>query len=254
VEFWQVVLDLALGLGIGLSLGLLGGGGSLLTVPALVYLVGQTPQAAISTSLAIVGANSMMGAAFHHRQGSLNWQVALVFGGAGMVVAYFSAGLSRFFSGTLLLVVFALLMIFISVLMLFKKERPSAAGDAPRHGWPAALLGGIGVGFLTGLLGVGGGFLIVPALVMLVGLPMYQAVGTSLIIIAANSLAGLAGHLQGGLFNLSLTLIFVSSGLIGTYIGARLAPRLPAARLRQAFALFVIILAVFLLLDNVPKL
>jgi uncharacterized protein len=254
VDILQILLDLALGFGIGLSLGLLGGGGSLLTVPALVYLVGQTPQAAISTSLAIVGANSMLGAAFHHRQGNLNWQVALIFGGAGMFVAYLSAGLSRFFSAPALLVIFALLMVSISSLMLLRKEPATPVDKKSRHSWPAALLGGAGVGFLTGLLGVGGGFLIVPVLVMLVGLPMYQAVGTSLVIIAANSLAGLAGHIQGEWFNISLTLIFVSAGLVGTYAGAKLAKRVPTQRLRQGFALFVIILAFFLLLDNFPKL
>jgi uncharacterized protein len=254
VELWQLLMDLALGFGIGLSLGLLGGGGSLLTVPALVYLVGQTPQAAISTSLAIVGANSALGAAFHHRQGSLNWQVAVVFGGSGMIVAYLSAGLSQYFSGPALLVIFALLMLFISSLMLFQTERPKLPAEKPHRGWLPALLGGAGVGFLTGLLGVGGGFMIVPTLVMLVGLPMYQAVGTSLVIIAANSLAGLAGHLQGGWFDLSLTLIFVSAGLMGTFVGARLAQRLPAALLRRAFAGFVIVLAIFLLIDNFPRL
>lgn len=254
MDFLQFLLDLGLGFGIGLSLGLLGGGGSLLTVPALVYLVGQSPQAAISTSLAIVGANSMLGAAFHHRQGSLNWQVALIFGGAGMIVAYLSAGLSRLFSASALLITFAVLMLVISGLMLFHKE-PSKVGEPkPIRGWPVALLGGAGVGFLTGLLGVGGGFLIVPALVMLIGLPMYQAVGTSLVIIAANSLAGLAGHIQGNWFNVSLTLIFVSAGLVGTYIGTKLASRLPASRLRQGFAVFVIILAIFLLIDNIPQL
>ncbi len=249
-----VPLDLALGFGIGLSLGLLGGGGSILTVPALVYLVGQTPQAAITTSLAIVGANSVLGASFHSHQGTLNWKVALVFGGAGMLVAYLAAGLSKLFSPAALLVAFAILMVLIGLLMILRRD-PSARESI--HGvqsWPLVVAGGAGVGLLTGILGVGGGFLIVPALVMLVGLPMGQAIGTSLVIIAANSLAGLLGHLGAGAFDLTLTLIFVATGLVGTFAGARLARRLPAARLRQAFAIFVIALAVFLLYDNLPKL
>lgn len=247
-------LDLLLGFGIGLSLGLLGGGGSILTVPALVYLVGQSPQAAVTTSLAIVGANSALGAFFHNLSGTCNWKVAAVFGGAGMVTAYLAAGLSKLFSPALLLVLFAVLMVLIALLMLLRKEGTNKGEACQNPRWPAVLAGGVGVGVLTGILGVGGGFLIVPALVMLVGLPMSQAVGTSLIIIAANSLAGFAGHLSTPGFDLSLTLIFVLAGLVGTFAGARLVSKIPAARLRQGFAFFVVILAIFLLYDNLPKL
>jgi uncharacterized protein len=248
----NVLLDLVLGFGIGLSLGLLGGGGSILTVPALVYLVGQSPQAAVTTSLAIVGGNSLLGAAFHNGHGTLNWKVAAFFGGAGMLTAFAAAGLSKHFSPAALLVAFGVLMLVVAALMLLRRDREGSAMQ--QRPWWVALLAGAGVGVLTGILGVGGGFLIVPALVMLVGLPMYQAVGTSLIIIAANSAAGLLGHLDQGLFDLSLTFIFVAAGLAGTFAGSRLAHRLPAARLKQAFALFVIVLAVFLLKDNLPKL
>ncbi len=248
----DLLLKLILGFGIGLSLGLLGGGGSILTVPALVYLVGQTPQAAVTTSLAIVGANSALGAAFHNAQGTLNWRVALSFGGAGMIVAYLAAGLSKLFSPAALLIAFALLMLVIGALMIF--QRPQTLETRASQSLPIILAGGAGVGLLTGVLGVGGGFLIVPALVMLVGLPMRQAIGTSLVVIAANSAAGLLGHLDSGMFDLSLTLIFVAAGLAGTLVGARLAHRLPAGRLRQTFALCVIGLALFLLYDNLPKL
>lgn len=158
-----LALDLLLGFGIGLSLGLLGGGGSILTVPALVYLVGQTPQAAVTTSLAIVGMNSAVGAAFHNRQGGLNWSIAAIFGGAGMIVAYFAAGLSKLFSPALLMVAFALLMLAVGGLMLFQTERPQISQDQKPKWW-VALLSGTVVGLLTGVLGVGGGFLIVPAL------------------------------------------------------------------------------------------
>ena len=250
-------LELALGFVIGLSLGLLGGGGSILTVPALVYLVGQSPQAAVTTSLAIVGANSLLGASFHGRQGSLHWRVALVFGGVGMIIAYLAAGLSKLFSPAGLLVAFAVLMLFVGALMLLRKDdgrSDDGRATCQKCNWPVVIASGAGVGLLTGLLGVGGGFLIVPALVMLVGLPMYQAVGTSLVIIAANSAAGLLGHLSSGLFDLVLTAIFVAAGLGGTFVGARLAGRLPQKRLRQVFAVFVIVLAVFLLRDNLWKL
>ncbi|MFZ2517513.1 MAG: sulfite exporter TauE/SafE family protein, partial [Anaerolineae bacterium] len=119
------------------------------------------------------------------------------------------------------------------------------------------IAGGAGVGVLTGILGVGGGFLIVPALVILVGLPMAQAVGTSLLVIAMNSLAGFLGHISGGASDLtallSLTTIFAAAGLVGAFTGARLAGRLPATHLRRLFGGFVIVLAIFLLVDNVPK-
>ncbi len=257
-----VFLDLLLGFAIGLSLGLLGGGGSILTVPALVYLVGQSPQAAVSTSLAIVGANSAVGAWFHRQAGTskrstFNWKVALIFGGAGMLFAYLAAGLSKHLSPALLMVLFALLMLVIGGLMLFQKRKDtseaSETAQPEHHNLWLTLASGAGVGLLTGILGVGGGFLIVPALVMLVGLPMYQAVGTSLAIIAANSLAGLLGHL-GGQFDIWVTVFFVAAGIVGTFTGSKLAHRLPAQRLRQLFAIFVIILAIFLMVDNMPKL
>jgi uncharacterized protein len=247
----SVLLELVLGFGIGLSLGLLGGGGSILTVPALVYLVGQSPQAAVTTSLAIVGANSAMGASLHHAHGALNWRIAIIFGGAGMIVAYFAASLSKLFSPAALLVAFAVLMLVVGALMIFRRESTQVAAA---HSLPIILASGAGVGLLTGVLGVGGGFLIVPALVMLVGLPMNQSVGTSLVIITANSAAGLLGHLSGGMFDLALTITFVAAGLAGTFVGTRLSHRLPSNRLRQAFALFVIVLACFLLYDNLGKL
>jgi uncharacterized membrane protein YfcA len=247
----QFVLDLALGFGIGLSLGLMGGGGSLLTVPALVYLVGQTPQAAVTTSLAIVGANSLMGASFHRAQGTLNWKVALSFGGAGMLVAYLAAGLSNMLPEAVLLVAFAVVMLLVGGLMLTRGNSNSAEISKPRS-LPVVIASGAGVGLMTGVLGVGGGFLIVPALVMLVGLPMQMAVGTSLIIIAMNSLAGFLGHAGDGSFNLTLTAIFTAAGLVGTFAGAKLNKRLPAEKLQKVFAWFVILLAFFLLYDNLP--
>jgi len=248
-----ILLGLALGFGIGGSLGLLGGGGSILTVPALVYLVGQTPQVAVMTSLAIVGANSAMGAFFHRAQGTLNWRVALLFGGAGMATAYVAAGFSDRLSPDVIMVAFAALMLLIGLLLIFR--RPPHDGVEPANLSIAKIVAsGAAVGLLTGVLGVGGGFLIVPALVMLVGLPMQQAVGTSLVVIAMNSLAGFMGHLGDGALDVPSLVVFVAAGLAGTFAGARLAHRLPAARLRQGFAGFVILLAIFLLIDNLPKL
>ena len=247
----QVPLSLILGFGIGLSLGLLGGGGSILTVPALVYLIGQSPQAAVTTSLAIVGANSVLGVAFHSTRGTVHWRVALLFGGIGMATSYLAAGLSKQFSATMLLVAFALLMLVISLIML--RPRPVEAESERELSLTKILVSGAFVGLVTGVLGVGGGFLIVPALVMLVGLPIRQAVGTSLVIIAMNSAAGFLGHI-GGAFDAHITLFFIVGGLAGSYFGARLASRLDANHLRRLFALFVLVLGTLLLFDNLPKL
>jgi len=249
-----LLVDLAVGFTIGLTLGLLGGGGSILTVPALVYLAGLSPAAAVTTSLAIVGTNSLIGATIHGRQGRLNGRVALVFGGAGMVVAYLAAGLSRLFTPSALLVAFATLMAVIGGLMISGRTRSAKADPDRPPNWPITLAAGAGVGLLTGILGVGGGFLIVPALVMLVGLPMQEAVGTSLLVIAANSLAGLLGHVGGEMPDLMLLIVFGAAGVFGIGGGTWLAQRVPAARLQQGFAVFVLGIAAFLLFDNLPKL
>lgn len=245
-------LSLGLGFGIGALLGMLGGGGSILTVPALVYLIGQTPQMAVTTSLAIVGANSAIGAYFHNKQGSLNWRVALIFGGVGMVLAYAAAGISKGLSPDVLMVAFALLMLVIGIVMLTRRQTEREP-DAPLS-LRKVIISGAGVGLLTGLLGVGGGFLIVPALVMLVGLPIQQAVATSLVVIAMNSAAGFLGHLDALSIDFTLISVFVGAGIAGTFAGARVAKRLPAHLLRQMFAIFVIALALLLLYDNLPKL
>ena len=247
----QLGMDIILGFAIGLSLGLLGGGGSILTVPALVYLVGQSPQAAVTASLVIVGANSAMGALMHRSQGTLNWKVALVFGGTGMGMAYLAAGWSRAIPSSTLMMLFAMLMLVVGLFMMLK---PTALGsDDGGRGWLITILSGAGVGLLTGLLGVGGGFLIVPALVMLVGLPMRQAVGTSLVVIAMNSLAGFVGHLHGPAIDIQLVAIFVAAGLTGALIGTRLTRIVHPEHLRKVFAVFVIGLAIFLLVDNLRK-
>jgi uncharacterized membrane protein YfcA len=249
MEAW--LIDTLLGFAIGMVLGFLGGGGSILTVPALVYVVGQSPQAAVTASLVIVGANAGMGALFHRRQGTLNWPVALLFGGVGMVTAYLAAGLSHRLSPTVLMTLFALLMLVVGGFMILSKTPHQHEGST--RGWLVTIVGGAGVGLLTGFLGVGGGFLIVPALVMLVGLPIRQAVGTSLIIIAMNSVAGLLGHLAGASIDFVVITIFVVAGFLGVYAGTKLARVLKPDHLRTSFAIFVMILGTFLLVDNMSK-
>jgi uncharacterized membrane protein YfcA len=245
------LIDSLLGFAIGLVLGFLGGGGSILTVPALVYVVGQSPQAAVTASLVIVGANATLGAFMHRRQGALNWRVALLFGGVGMMTAYLSADLSRLLPPTALLILFALLMLVMGLYMLLRR-RLECSGEG--RGWLITIASGAGVGALTGFLGIGGGFLIVPALVMLVGLPMRQAIATSLIIIAMNSLAGLLGHLGDGVLDLTVIAIFVVAGFGGAWAGTRLTRVLKPDQLRISFACFVVLLGAFLLVDNLGKL
>lgn len=240
-----------IGFGIGLVLGLLGGGGSILTVPALVYIIGLSPQVAVTSSLLVVGANSMIGAMMHRAQGTMNWHVAIVFGGTGMIAAYFSAGLSKLFAPNMLLIAFALLMLLVGGLMIFSQGRDYEKREPA--GLPLIIASGLVVGILTGLLGVGGGFLIVPALVMLVGLPMRQAVGTSLVIIAMNSIAGLLGHMGESLIDLNLILVLIVAGILGTMAGTRLAHYVQPQQLRKIFALFIIVLSLFLLYDNLGK-
>jgi uncharacterized protein len=244
-------VDGALGFLIGMTLGFLGGGGSILTVPVLVYIVGQDPHAAVTASLMIVGANAALGGFFHRMQGALDWRVALLFGGVGMVAAYLASGLSKLMSPTVLLILFALLMLVVGAWMLFSK--PPIQVEVKGRGWLVTALSGAGVGVLTGILGVGGGFLIVPALVMFVGLPMRKAVGTSLVVIALNSLAGILGHLNGAAMNWAVIGIFVLAGLAGNLVGVRLTRVVKPDQLRASFAGFVVLLALFLLYDNLPK-
>ena len=168
-----------------------------------------------------------------------------------MLVAYLSAGLSKMMPEAFLMVAFALIMLLVGGLMLTRTSNDSIEMSKPRS-LPVVIASGAGVGLMTGILGIGGGFLIVPVLVMLVGLPMQMAVGTSLIIIAMNSLAGFLGHAGDGSLNITMTVIFTAAGLVGTFAGARLNKRLPAVKLQKVFAWFVILLAIFLLYDNLP--
>lgn len=248
----MILLIFAIGFGIGTLLGLLGGGGSILTVPALVYLVGQSPQVAVTASLAIVGANSAVGAFLHGTHGALNWRVALIFGGVGMVMAYLSAGVSKSISPVLLMVIFAVLMLVIGAMMVL--YHPQQGGHDNPISLYKVILSGATVGALTGFLGVGGGFVIVPALVMLVGLPMKQAIGTSLVIIAMNSVSGFIGHLGGEPIDTVLIFAFVMAGMAGTFVGVEMGRRISPDMLRKGFAGFVIVLAFFLLIDNMGKL
>lgn len=243
---------LALSVLIGVTLGLLGGGGSILTVPILVYVAGQDPKVAIATSLFVVAATSGAGAVSHARAGRVRWRTGVVFGVAGMVGAYAGGRFAQFIPGTWLLVAFGLMMAATAVAML-RGRRAVEPQDAPNE-LPLArvVLDGVLVGLVTGLVGAGGGFLVVPALVLLGGLPMSVAVGTSLVVIAMKSTAGLVGYLHSVSIDWPLALAVTAFAIAGSVLGGRLAGRVSQDALRRGFGWFVIVMAAFVLGQQVP--
>jgi uncharacterized membrane protein YfcA len=236
---------LALSLLIGISLGLLGGGGSILTVPILTYAGGMETKAAIAASLFVVATTSGVAAISHARAGRVRWRTGLVFGLAGMAGAYAGGRFAAFIPGKLLMVLFGLMMATTAIAMLRKPRRLIAT----RTDMPVGkVIGeGIVVGIVTGLVGAGGGFLVVPALVLLGGLSMDAAVGTSLVVISMKSFAGLAGHLGHVDIDWATTLGVTIAAIAGSFAGGSLAGRIPPAVLRRAFGLFIIVMAAFVL-------
>lgn len=240
---------------IGLTLGLLGSGGSILTVPVLVYLAGESSKVAIAESLAIVAAISFVGAAPYALQRSVDWRSVVLFGVPGVLGTYGGAWLSQYLSGAFQLVLFAGVMLLAAGLMF--RGRAGLEDQATRQAAWLIVLEGLGVGVLTGLVGVGGGFLIVPALVLLGGLPMRLAVGTSLLIIAAKSVAGFVKYVDvlaaDGLFvDWTLIGIFAAVGVVGSLIGNKLSQRVPQAMLRKGFAGFLVVMGLFILWRELP--
>jgi uncharacterized membrane protein YfcA len=240
----MIAVSIVLALLIGASLGLVGGGGSILTVPALVYAGGFAPRDAIVASLIVVGVAATAGAFLHWRLGTLDAAVAAWFGGLGAVGAIAGARLGRLLPGPWLMTGFALIAVIAGLMLVSRRGfyRPAAARPRPSLVVPAAL----GVGFLTGLLGVGGGFIIVPALVLVLGLPMARAVGTSLAVIAINCGAGLmtaAADLDSG--RILVTVVFAALALVGTLAGAATASRARPDVLRRAFGVLVLSVGVY---------
>jgi len=244
---------LAFGAVVGLALGLVGGGGSILTVPILIYALGENVHLATGTSLAIVGANALVAAWDHARAGRVRLSVALVFGGAGILGALGGAWLNHLAPARLLLLGFAVLMLAAAVAMLRGCLSDQPTSEVPHMApfSPRVLLAGLAVGILTGFFGVGGGFLVVPALVLVLGLPMRAAVGTSLIVIALNAAAALAGHLRYGGIDVTVTLLFIAGGAGGSLVGSRLSGRVDERRLRQGFAGMVVLIALYMLARTV---
>jgi uncharacterized membrane protein YfcA len=236
----MMVVAAILSLLIGVTLGLLGGGGSILTVPMLTIVLGMPDKAAISLSLAVVGFTSAAASYSHARAGRVKWRTGLVFGASGVVGALGGGRLSHEVPARYLMAVFVAMMVITAVFMI-RGRRSTASTEEPRV-WKALLLGA-GIGALTGLIGVGGGFIIVPALVLLVGLPMTAAVATSAVVITLNATAGFVAHLGASAIDWTLAAVLSIAGVIGSLIGGNLVARIDPSRLRQAFGWFVLAVA-----------
>jgi uncharacterized membrane protein YfcA len=253
----SLIIALPLSLLIGVSLGLLGGGGSILTVPILVYALDVEPKSAIATSLFVVGVTSAAAMIPHARAGRVRVRTGLIFGAAGMVGAYLAGLVAHFIPAGILMLAFAGMMLITAVAMLRGRRSVSAGGveGGAQRELPVAkvLFEGLVVGAVTGLVGAGGGFLVVPALVLLGGLPMSTAVGTSLVVISMKSLAGLAGYLGHVQIDWQLAAVVSLFAVLGSLLGGRLAGRIPADRLRKGFAWFVVAMGVFILAQQLPK-
>jgi len=240
---------------VGLSLGLLGSGGSILTVPLLVYLVGQPEKVAIAGSLAVVGGIALAGAIPWALRGGVDWRSVIWFGLPGMVGTVAGAHVSRWISGEAQLLVFAVVMLVAAWRMAQPAPIAELAGIPRAHGW--IIVDGLGVGLLTGLVGVGGGFMIVPALVLLGGLSMHRAIGTSLWIIALNCASGFTKHLwvleDAGLsLDWPLLGMFTAIGALGSVAGQKLASQLPQKHLRRGFAALLVLMGLFIVMRELP--
>ncbi len=246
----------------GLSLGLIGGGGSILTVPILVYLFGIDPVTSTAYSLFVVGLTSLVGSFSHLKNGNVHLKTALIFGAPSIVTVYtvrkfivpiipdtlFSVGNFTFTKPLFVMVLFALLMLLASVSMIRDRKKPENDESQIKYNYPLIFLEGILVGGVTGLVGAGGGFLIIPALVLLAGLPMKQAVGTSLLIIAMKSLIGFTGDLGSELhIDYQFMMIFSAFAIVGILGGAYLSKFISGKKLKPAFGWFVLVMGLLIL-------
>jgi uncharacterized membrane protein YfcA len=252
IESWLAIPG---AIAIGISLGLLGSGGSILTVPVLVYLIGQDEKVAIAGSLFIVGSIALAGSMQFLAARLIQWRSVLIFGLPGMAGTWLGAFLSAWVPGITQLALFAIVMLIASWLMLRPLDL-ERAGGAPRAVWKIAA-DGLLVGIITGLVGVGGGFLIVPALVLLGGLNMHQAVATSLVVIALKSFSGFYKYLDVlAQQSLSLdwpTLIVVTAlGIGGSFAGSYLARKVSQQKLKASFGYFLIVMGIYILWRSAP--
>jgi uncharacterized membrane protein YfcA/uncharacterized membrane protein YedE/YeeE len=249
-----MTLALTLSVFIGLSLGLLGGGGSILSVPILTYAVGMEPKSAIAASLLVIAVTSSAALVTHVRSGLVCWRTGVAFGGAGMAGAYAGGRLASLIPDGVLLGGFAAMMVVTAVAML--RRRPPARPDVVPQGAARTsriLAHGLIVGAVTGMIGAGGGFLIVPALVLLGGMPMRRAVATSVLVIAMKSSAGFAGYLGHAHVPWEVVLPITAVAAVSSVLGATLVKKVPQAMLRRGFAWLVVAVASFVVVRALPQ-
>ncbi len=244
----MIVLTYVLAALVGISLGTLGGGGSILAVPILVYVARLPAKEAIASSLLIVGGTSAVGAFRHWRYRNIDVRAALLFGAASMGGAFLGGRGAGLLSGTVQLTIFAVVML-VAAIFMFRSGREELDRPVAQRGvWSA--LAGFGVGVLTGVVGVGGGFLIVPALVLLTALPMNRAIGTSLLVIAMNSVSGLLAYLGKVSIDWRFAVTFTVISATGVIFGSAWARNASAAALKKTFAIFLVAVASFMLIEN----
>ncbi len=250
----MTIFGAGLALLVGFVLGLLGGGGSVLTVPILIYALHVPVKQAIATSLCVVGLVAFIGFLSHLKQGTVRVRVALAFGPPAVIAAYTGAKIAKHLSPTVQLVMFAIVGLVGSVLMLrgtFKRgpveEQAQPEFDPDARTLMLLAVQGLGVGLLTGLIGVGGGFLIVPALVLVAKLPMRLAIGTSLLVITMNALSGFAGNIGSVPIDSYLIAWFATVAAIGSIVGSMLSRRVPQRRLKQVFGVLLVGVSLYVL-------
>jgi len=251
----QSVLGLASGMLVGFSLGLVGGGGSILAVPLMVYVVGvPEPHVAIGTSAIAVAANAAINMSNHARGGTVIWSCALVFAAAGMLGAFGGSILGKMVEGHRLLALFALVMIVIALLMLKTRSRIGLPDvKISRSNMPAIVGLGLATGTMSGFFGIGGGFLIVPALMLATGMPILNAVGSSLVSVTAFGLTTAGNYAWSGLVDWPLAGLFIAGGLIGSLLGVRSAKSLSNRKgaLTTVFAMLIFAVALYMLVHSV---
>lgn len=256
MDLLQYALGLGSGVLIGFSLGLIGGGGSILAVPLLVYVVGvENPHIAIGTSALAVAINALIGLLSHARGGSVKWRCGGMYAAAGIVGAAFGSSAGKAFDGQKLLFLFALVMIVIGIKVLHTRRdfgRPDVV--CQRQNAPKVFGFGLGTGLFSGFFGIGGGFLIVPGLIAATGMPMLNAVGTSLVAVTAFGLTTTFNYAVSGLVDWGLAAVIIAGGAIGSLGGALIARRLsgPTSHLKTIFAILVFVVAAYMIFRSLP--
>ncbi|MFT8327147.1 sulfite exporter TauE/SafE family protein [Gluconobacter oxydans] len=254
----HIALELACGVLIGFTLGLIGGGGSILAVPLMVYVVGvKNPHVAIGTSAMAVAVNALTGLVSHARAGTVKWKCAAIFAPCGVVGALIGAAFGKAVNGQKLLLCFALLMIAVGVLMLRGRRNRGEAGAAcNRQNMPRVMMAGAGTGVLSGFFGIGGGFLIVPALIACTRMPILNAVGTSLVAVAALGASTALSYMLSGYVDWVMGALFVAGGIVGSFLGTRAAKRLSGsgAALTTFFACVIFTVAAYMIWKSLSAL